>query len=421
MSKKSVIVLHGLGGEPSPDRKQVLESLGWSVIYPHIDYEVEWDKDKGKSLFESMCRQKFNLIIGISLGGYMGYHLSKKLGVDAILINPALDRSVTKTKISDFDIEYTPVKSNIEVFSGMDDTTVPTELIVNYLDKNDTEIEVNRVIGLEHRLPIRYFRYILNNSKIFNQNINESMRVYQDKELINTPGFKKFYFDAFELFKKHYPDRYTEFKFDNGKTFRVIWRDKDHKIRSIFNKLGTNYTAYAALINLALKKLDSDVDPRTEEGYKFIMDYLKSNKDFFQSLLFEIGKKIEKTTALGDASEDNAVKALKMVFGDSVLITKTAGLGEIEDAVHGCDLVMIRNTTKYKIQVKSISNINLSLGKYYVSYKNPKLYRNIDYFVFSIKGYYYVFTNVGIEILTDQTGPIGYICPDSSRIGRVKV
>ena len=34
-NSKSVIIYHGLGGSPSQDRIDCLESLGYDVIYPH--------------------------------------------------------------------------------------------------------------------------------------------------------------------------------------------------------------------------------------------------------------------------------------------------------------------------------------------------------------------------------------------------
>ena len=91
---KKVVMYHGLGGTPAGTTKRVLNQHGLGVLFEFFDYEKEWVKDHGKSMFEKELKkiEKTDLIIGNSYGGYLAYQLSKATGKDLLLINPALDR-----------------------------------------------------------------------------------------------------------------------------------------------------------------------------------------------------------------------------------------------------------------------------------------------------------------------------------------
>ena len=110
-NRKSIAVYHGYGGEPSSDRIRFLESVGFSTIhYPYIDFDEEWELDKCKSIFERELKslKKIDILIGVSLGGYLAFELAGNLSKDLVLINPALDRKKTKLDIKFFDIKFHP-------------------------------------------------------------------------------------------------------------------------------------------------------------------------------------------------------------------------------------------------------------------------------------------------------------------------
>lgn len=162
-----VLILHGLHGSPANDRIKLLESMGYDPIYPHIDYEKEWVKDKCKSLFlkSSQLAKNCKLIIGISLGGYLAFLLSSNLNINAILINPSLDRSKTKLEITFFDAPIVNSNIPIEIYLGENDTVIPKENTINYLKTIDSNYSLNLIKGMEHRCPINEFKNILNKSK----------------------------------------------------------------------------------------------------------------------------------------------------------------------------------------------------------------------------------------------------------------
>lgn len=168
MYNKTCVLYHGLGSQPALSRTQLLNKAGYNVISELFDYDAEWDLDEGKSLFEKQLEvvKNVDLIIGISFGGYLGYQLSKATGKDLILINPALDRAKSKSLIKDFDIPEYNLPSNIEIFFGELDTTVPKQYCIDYLNRNNEPFEYHILEDMSHKVPDNYFKEILFRSKL---------------------------------------------------------------------------------------------------------------------------------------------------------------------------------------------------------------------------------------------------------------
>lgn len=163
---KTVLILHGLGGAPSNDKSIIFEKRGYDVIFPHIDYEKEWDKDMCKSMFNKLLNDSKNvdLIVGQSLGGYTAFLLSNILNVDTILINPALDRTKSKLKIKEFDLDFN-IKHrnpNIEIYYGELDNLIPKEVTHQYLIDNNIKCKEYVINDMAHRSPAEDIYRILN-------------------------------------------------------------------------------------------------------------------------------------------------------------------------------------------------------------------------------------------------------------------
>lgn len=164
---KKVLVLHGLGSEPNSHRQKMLEKLGFEVIQEHHNYKLEWEKDKGESFFNKQLEiaKTCNLIIGISFGGYVAYHLSHATGINTMLINPALDRSKSKTEIKDYIMNYNYKPCQIELYVGENDKSVPPENAIDYMKEHDDNVVINTIPKMEHRVPDEFFVKILKLSK----------------------------------------------------------------------------------------------------------------------------------------------------------------------------------------------------------------------------------------------------------------
>lgn len=165
---KSCVIYHGLGSKPAESRTKMLNKLGYVVISEQHNYHDEWDKDKGSSLFNRELKKinKVDLIIGISFGGYLAYQLSKSTGIDVMLINAAIDRDKSKSVIKHFNIWYGDKPSNIELFFGENDTSVPKELAMEYLSSKKEDYIYHIIPEMAHRIPDRYFEEILQKSNL---------------------------------------------------------------------------------------------------------------------------------------------------------------------------------------------------------------------------------------------------------------
>jgi hypothetical protein len=167
---KTCVIYHGRGSKPALSRTILLNKMGFDVISDLFDYDAEWNLDCGKTLFETQLNKikDIDLILGISYGGYLGYQLSKATGKDLILINPAIDRAKSESTIKDFNIPYYDKESNIEIFFGEYDTSVPKEYAQDYLNAKREKFNFWVVKDMAHRVPDNYFKYIIQNSKLIN-------------------------------------------------------------------------------------------------------------------------------------------------------------------------------------------------------------------------------------------------------------
>ncbi len=168
---KKCLLLHGLGSVPNSNRQRMLEKLGYEVIQELHDYKVEWNKDMGESFFKTQLEKvKYvDLIIGVSFGGYIAYHLSKATGISTILINPAIDRSKSQSEIKDYIMNYTPQESIFELFCGENDKSVPMQYAIDWMSNHNENYKLEIIKNMEHRVPDEFFTEILKKSNFINQ------------------------------------------------------------------------------------------------------------------------------------------------------------------------------------------------------------------------------------------------------------
>ena len=70
----NILYIHGLNGSLSPEKQVFLERYG-NVEAPSLDYEN--NPDSIIWLYNHYKDAKIDVIIGSSMGGFAGYHLSK--------------------------------------------------------------------------------------------------------------------------------------------------------------------------------------------------------------------------------------------------------------------------------------------------------------------------------------------------------
>ncbi len=168
---KNVAMYHGLGSAPNVDRNKTFTKLGYNVLSELHDYKHIYEVDCGEKFFKAELEKVkgFDLIVGLSFGGYISYNLSLATGIPCILINPALDRAKSVWTNSFFKMEYEKINSDIEVFCGVNDKSVLPTITSEYLKENNPTVEINYIDIMAHRVPHIYFSKIIKSSKLVNR------------------------------------------------------------------------------------------------------------------------------------------------------------------------------------------------------------------------------------------------------------
>lgn len=152
----NILYLHGLLGRLNDEKRATLEQYG-KVFAPDIDYQK--DPNSIANLVEKYANQKeeINVVIGSSMGGFAGWHVSKALKRSALLFNPALaDRSVHQDvpQYEDSSLNFKQV-----VLGAGDDVVNPADTL-QFISRQlpraaDTRIHLRQHLG--HRIPIDVF------------------------------------------------------------------------------------------------------------------------------------------------------------------------------------------------------------------------------------------------------------------------
>jgi uncharacterized protein len=156
------LYIHGYRSAPDEGKNKALEDKGYTVIYDHYDYD---DPNIRKHVFDNLLKQGENvdIIVGSSLGGYIGYWLSCALNKRAILFNPALSRQTVEINIPKNELMLSRSKGNRTIILGTDDDVVDPHQTIDWL-KTHSNILTNNVVweeGLEHRIPLDIFQKII--------------------------------------------------------------------------------------------------------------------------------------------------------------------------------------------------------------------------------------------------------------------
>ena len=170
--RKKAIFFHGYGGEPIQVITDIFKYLGYDMIQPYIDFDDEWDLDRGKSLVEEMLSKSADcdLIIGLSLGGYLADLVANNLGIDCILINPGIDKRKSQLHIKDFDCPRAINNCNLEVYLGGMDFQIPNNYTLDYLKRNNIDARIETLQDMGHVFNLDEFIEIVKMSNFIKIN-----------------------------------------------------------------------------------------------------------------------------------------------------------------------------------------------------------------------------------------------------------
>jgi len=154
-----ILYLHGLEGNLSVEKRKVLQQFG-EVMGGDIDYR------KPKIIHELVQHAidfKPDYIIGSSMGGYVGFLISKILNLPCLLFNPAFPYRTIEPDISEVEIPASKT-AKTTIILGNNDQTIKYSDNLKFIKEslNSENIELIEIEELEHRIPFDVFKKVVN-------------------------------------------------------------------------------------------------------------------------------------------------------------------------------------------------------------------------------------------------------------------
>jgi uncharacterized protein len=151
----NLLYLHGLNGSLSDEKRAVLNNY-FNIFAPTIDY-VNTDVNQVINLITK--NNRIDLVMGNSMGGYVGYHTSRRLNVPSLLFNPAIFYKSAEINFSP-DNDYKLFKNQMVIVLGKKDNIIDCNHTYQNLVLDDSIARINFSIyaDLEHRIDLKTFQ-----------------------------------------------------------------------------------------------------------------------------------------------------------------------------------------------------------------------------------------------------------------------
>lgn len=149
-----ILYLHGLDGSLGDEKRAVLKKFG-TVFSPAIDYRTEYNSIE--LLVEQYKNDKIDVVIGSSLGGFVGYYISNAYQRPALLFNPALASRSVRQKVPTYG--HPPLGFKQLVIGGQDEVILAKDTL-DFLSKNlqkHTNYHIHIRQNLAHQIPVDVF------------------------------------------------------------------------------------------------------------------------------------------------------------------------------------------------------------------------------------------------------------------------
>lgn len=150
----NILYIHGLDSKLSDEKRTILEKYG-KVYAPDLNYYN--DPNAIESILNYYPEVEINTVIGSSMGGFAGYHVSNALNLPALLFNPAVvKRSVHQNIPKEID-SHNSLKQI--VLGQQDDVVNPADTLM-FLSENFnpvTNFYLRLVPQNGHNIPIPLF------------------------------------------------------------------------------------------------------------------------------------------------------------------------------------------------------------------------------------------------------------------------
>ena len=156
----NVWYLHGFESKAGGPKVDFLRKISDKVYAPKVDY---YHSEMFSSLLKLAKYNKPDLIIGSSMGGYYADAIASHLGINVLLLNPALHSRPIDTKLpygDNFGRKFTVL--------GMEDKVINYKVSLDLIRKDKTSnpsTDSILLVNMGHRTPLNKF------IDIYNENI----------------------------------------------------------------------------------------------------------------------------------------------------------------------------------------------------------------------------------------------------------
>ncbi len=150
--------LHGLESSNVCDKVDFLKERA-EVLAPSIDYRKSNIEEELMYMVESFSP---DLIIGSSMGGFVGMALANRYNVKCIVFNPAIHSRPIEPNLPSLQYDDVHFGFNPVVVLGLEDDVIDPAKSEDMLEQMDFEFEIERIEGLGHRISFDVFVDIYN-------------------------------------------------------------------------------------------------------------------------------------------------------------------------------------------------------------------------------------------------------------------
>lgn len=151
----TILYLHGLESKLSEAKRAVLQNYG-TVIAPDMDY---YSDPKVFDLVLNLSReQTFDVVIGSSMGGFMGYYFANTVSIAALLFNPALPHRSVEQHLPELNPSHASPLLHLAL--GGQDTVMEANGNLNWIASNripTTDFKIALYSKMEHQIPFEIF------------------------------------------------------------------------------------------------------------------------------------------------------------------------------------------------------------------------------------------------------------------------
>ena len=147
---KKVAFFHGLESLHYSEKNQILEQTFETVYAPPMDYH---DTDVFQKVLNYIEKDRPDILIGSSMGGWFAYALSTHTGIPTLLFNPAVH-----SRPRSFDLPLGAETSTHIIVLGNNDDVIDPKKTINWFKENCKGDTLFDHEDIEHRIPKEVFQ-----------------------------------------------------------------------------------------------------------------------------------------------------------------------------------------------------------------------------------------------------------------------